>query len=313
MEWTEVTITIPTAYTDAAADIAQMTVPYGLYIEDYSDLEEGAREIAHIDLIDEELLKKDRTRSIVHIYLSPEANPAEALAFLSERYTAEGIPHTLGTASIREEDWANNWKQYFKPLKTGERLLICPLWESVPDPQGRKVLRIDPGLAFGTGGHHTTRLCLTLLEKAVAPGCTLLDVGCGSGILSIAGLLLGASRAVGVDIDPLAVKTAAENGRLNGMQSPAFTVLAGDLVTQVQGTFSVVASNIVADAIISLAPSIGRHLAPGGVWITSGIIDAREPDVLAAFAENGFAVTGRMEEGGWLCFACRRAEETGRR
>lgn len=121
MEWTEVTITVPTRYTDAAADIAQMTVPYGLYLEDYSDLEEGAREIAHIDLIDEDLLRKDRTHSIVHIYLSPEANPTEALSFLTERYTAEKIPHTLNTAAIREEDWANNWKQYFKPLTVGER------------------------------------------------------------------------------------------------------------------------------------------------------------------------------------------------
>lgn len=144
MEWTEVTITVPTRYTDAAADIAQMTVPYGLYLEDYSDLEEGAREIAHIDLIDEDLLRKDRTHSIVHIYLSPEANPTEALSFLTERYTAEKIPHTLNTAAIREEDWANNWKQYFKPLTVGERLLICPLWEDVPHTKGRKVLRIDP-------------------------------------------------------------------------------------------------------------------------------------------------------------------------
>lgn len=306
MEWTEVTITVPTRYTDAAADIAQMTVPYGLYLEDYSDLEEGAREIAHIDLIDEDLLRKDRTHSIVHIYLSPEANPAEALSFLTERYTAEKIPHTLNTAAIREEDWANNWKQYFKPLTVGERLLICPLWEDVPDANGRKVLRIDPGAAFGTGGHNTTRLCLAMLERVITPGCELLDVGCGSGILSIAGLLLGASRAVGVDIDPLAVKTAAENGRINGMEPPAFTALAGDLVTQVQGRFAVVASNIVADAIISLSSSIAGHLADGGVWITSGIIDTREPDVLAAFEENGFVVTDRMEDGGWLCFACKR-------
>ena len=305
MDWTELCITVATADTDRAADIANMAVPYGIYIEDYSDLEQGAREIAHIDLIDEELLARDRTRSLIHLYISPEDSPAEAVAYLRERLTAEGIGHELVSQEEREDDWANNWKQYFKPLPVGERLLIRPTWEPAGDAGGRQVLSIDPGMAFGTGGHDTTRLVLETLEQAVRPGTALLDVGCGSGILSIAALLLGAETAVGVDIDPLAVKTAAENGALNGFSPPRFTVFQGDLATDVEGWYDVVAANIVADAIIGLSPAVPRVLKPGGVYIVSGIIDTREADVVGALSACGFAVTGRREHGGWLCLTAR--------
>lgn len=307
MDWTEVCVTVATADTDRAADIANMAVPYGLYIEDYSDLEQGAREIAHIDLIDEDLLKKDRSRSLIHLYISPESNPLEAVAFLRERYTAEGIGHELLTNQVSEADWANNWKKYFKPLPVGERLLIRPTWEEAEDPGDRAVLSIDPGMAFGTGGHDTTRLVLETLEQYITPETDLLDVGCGSGILSIAALLLGARSAVGVDIDPLAVKTARENGTLNGFEEPRFTVLEGDLVDKISGRYQVVAANIVADAIIALSASIPAFLAPGGVYIVSGIIDTRERDVLEALAACGFAVTQRREHGGWLCMVCQKA------
>ncbi len=307
MDWTEVRMTVPTADTDRAAAIANMVVPYGLYIEDYSDLEQGAREIAHIDLIDEELLARDRTRSVLHVYISPEENPAEAAVFLRERFAAEGIDCELLTSAVSEEDWANNWKAYFKPLPVGERLLICPTWEPIPETDGRAVLSIDPGMAFGTGGHDTTRLVLETLEKAVTPETELLDIGCGSGILSIAALLLGAKRAFGVDIDPLAVKTARENGALNGMAEPRFTVCEGDLAARVTGRYDVVAANIVADAIIALSPAVPAFLKDGGTYIVSGIIDTREDEVLAALETSGFAVTGRRESGGWLCLRCVRA------
>lgn len=305
MNWTEVCIRVATADTDRASAIAHMVVPYGLYVEDYSDVEQGAREIAHIDLIDEELLARDRTHSVLHLYLRPEESPAEAVAFLRERYAAAGIANEVVTASVKEEDWAFGWKTYFKPLPVGERLLIRPTWEPPVDAGDRKVLSIDPGMAFGTGGHDTTKLVLETLETAVAPGCTLLDVGCGSGILSIAALLLGASRAVGVDIDPLAVRTAVENGQLNGFCAPQLTVLEGDLVDKVEGVYDVVAANIVADAIIALSPTVPRFLKPGGAYIVSGIIDTREADVLAALATAGFAVVERREQGGWLCLNCR--------
>ena len=210
MEWTEIIMKVPSAQLEQAADMAQMAVDGGIYVEDYSHLEEEAREIAHIDLIDEELLAKDREHGLVHLYISPEENPKEALAFLRERCAGEGIDCEFSVESCAEEDWINNWKQYFHPIPVGEKLLIRPTWEEAYDPQGRTVLHLEPGLAFGTGTHETTRLCLELLEKYLKPGMSLLDVGCGSGILSIAALVLGAERASAVDIDPKAVDVAYE-------------------------------------------------------------------------------------------------------
>lgn len=306
MDWTEVKIRIPTAHTDEAAAIANMAVPYGIYIEDYSDLEQGAREIARIDLIDEDLLARDRATSIIHLYIDPQDNPPEAVAFLRERLTAAGIPHEVDAETVCEEDWANNWKKYFKPLPVGEKLLICPSWETADNPDGRKLLSIDPGMAFGTGGHDTTRLVLEALERHVTDGCDFLDIGCGSGILSIAACLLGAGSALGVDIDALAVRTAKENGELNGLTEPKYTILKGDLAKDVSGKYPVIAANIVADAIIALSPAVPALLADGGVYIVSGIIDSREQDVLAALASCGFAVVERRAHGGWLCLVAKR-------
>lgn len=307
MDWTEVCIRIPAAHVDEAAAIANMVVPYGIYIEDYSDLEQGAREIAHIDLIDEDLLAKERDTALIHLYISPEENPAEAIAFLRERYTAVGIDHVVESNTVSEADWANNWKKYFKPLPVGEKILICPSWETTDNPENRAILSIDPGMAFGTGGHDTTRLVLETLEKYVTDGCDFLDVGCGSGILSIAACLLGAGRALGIDIDALAVKTAIENGELNDLTAPKYEIRLGDLARDVDGKYPVIAANIVADAIIMLSPAIPNLLAEGGVYIVSGIIGTREQDVLAALDNCGFTVVERREHGGWICLVTKKA------
>lgn len=299
--WTEVKIEVPADRVDLAGDIANMVVPYGIYIEDYSNLEAEAMEIAHIDLIDEELLAKDRSKAIVHVYISPEANPAEAISFLEERYRAEKIPHEISCASCVKEDWINNWKKYFKPIPVGKKLLIRPIWEENFDADGRIVLDLEPGLAFGTGTHETTRLCLELLEKYIRPGCEFLDMGCGSGILSVAALLLGAKSAVGVDIDPLAVKTAVENAKSNGVEE-RFTGICGNLADKVSGKFQVVAANIVADIVILLSKDAPRFLEKDSVYIVSGIIDAREDDVLSALSDT-FTVLERREEKGWVAMA----------
>lgn len=301
--WTEIKIEIPARDADRAGDIANMVVPYGIYMEDYSHLEEEAREIAHIDLIDEELLRKDRDKAVIHVYISPEENPAEAVSFLGERYRAAGIPFEITQDTCAEEDWINNWKKYFKPMPVGEKLLIRPLWEEDYDPQGRTVLHLEPGLAFGTGTHETTRLCLELLEKYVAPGVDFLDMGCGSGILSVAALALGAKAAVGVDIDPLAVKTAVENARVNGVEG-RFTGICGNLAQKVTGKFQVAAANIVADIVILLSQDAPRFLYPDSVYIVSGIIDSREADVLEALAGR-FTILERREERGWVAMALR--------
>lgn len=305
-DWTEVKIIVNADDVDKAGDIASMVVPYGIYIEDYRDLEQQAWEIAHINLIDEELLKKDRTKALVHVYISPEENPLEAVAFLRERYSAEGIESEIVLNECKNEDWENNWKQYFHPIPVGEKLLIRPLWEDEYEAGDRKVLNIEPGLAFGTGTHETTRLCLQTLEKHVHEGTTVLDIGCGSGILSIASLLLGAEKAVGVDIDALAVKTAIENGEVNGFKEPEYTILQGNLTDKVSGKFDVVVANIVADVIILFCKDVASFMKDDAVFITSGIIDTREQDVIDAFDKYGFEIQQRNTESGWVCFQCRK-------
>ena len=305
--WTEVKICVDAKDVDKAGDIATMVVPYGIYIEDYSDLEAQAWEIAHIDLIDEALLAKDRSKAYVHIYISPEENPLEAVAFLRERLTAENIENEIVTSACYKEEWENNWKQYFHTIEIGDRLVIKPKWETYENENGKKVLSIEPGLAFGSGTHETTRLCLQTLEQHITPETEVLDIGCGSGILSIASLLLGAKRAVGVDIDALAVKTAVENGKENGFLEPRYQVLQGNLTDRVSGKFDVVVANIVADVIVMFCRHVGAFMKENAVFITSGIIDTREQDVLDAFAENGFTVKERHTDKGWVCFTCIRS------
>ncbi len=302
MDWTEIKITVNADDVDKAGDIAHMVVPYGIYVEDYRALEQEAWEIARIDLIDEDLLAKDRTKGIVHIYISPEENPNEAVSFLSERLNAEKIEFELDETLCKNADWENNWKKYFKPMPVGNKLLIRPIWEDEYDAGNRAVIHLEPGLAFGSGTHDTTRLCLESIENYAEKGKTMLDIGCGSGILSVCGLLLGADSAVGVDIDALAVKTARENGKTNGFDDPQYKVLQGSLTDKVSGTFDIIAANIVADIIVILCNDVKKYLNPDGIFITSGIIEPRENDVLEAFEKNGLEVIARHESGGWLCF-----------
>lgn len=305
--WTEIKIKVPVEMVDEAGAIASMTVPYGIYIEDYSNLEEEAMEIAKIDLIDEELLSKDRSVGIVHIYISPEENPQEAVSFIEERLKDEGIDFTIELDNCAREDWENNWKQYFKPIKVGEKLIIRPIWVDDYDADGRAVLNLEPGIAFGTGTHETTRLCLEALENYVTDNTHMLDVGCGSGILSVAGMLLGAKDVIGVDIDKLAVKVAIENGKLNGLSYPQYNMIVGNLTDRVSGKFNVVTANIVADAIIMLTPDVKKFLDKNSVYIVSGIIDIREDEVLMCLSQNGFDIINRRTENGWVCLECKLA------
>ncbi|MGN1329001.1 MAG: 50S ribosomal protein L11 methyltransferase [Eubacterium sp.] len=305
--WTEISITVDTKDIDTAGNIANLVVPYGIYIEDYSDLENEIMEIAHIDLIEESLLQADRSKGIIHVYVNPHENPIEAVSFIRERLDLNGIEHNIKIADCATEDWVNNWKQYFHPMPIGKKLLIRPTWEEEYDPQGRIVLHIEPGLAFGTGSHPTTKLCLETLEKYIDDGSTVLDIGCGSGILSIASLLLGASSAFGVDIDSLAVKTAMENAKENGFDESKFKAVQGNLSDKVSGKYSVVVANIVADIIMEFNRDVGKFLDDGGVYITGGIIESREDEVLMSFAQNGFKVKERFEEKGWLVFVTEKA------
>ena len=304
MNYTEVKIYVKTEDTERASNIAVMAVPYGIYIEDYSDLEQAAWEIARIDLIDEDLLQKDRAESIVHIYIEEGNNPAEAVSFISDRLTAEKITFRIETDGCSEEDWADKWKAFFKPTPVGERLFVRPIWIDDYDAGDRAVLNIEPGAAFGTGTHDTTRLCLETLDKIIKDGDTVLDIGCGSGILAIASMLLGATEGFGVDIDELAVKTAKENGKMNGLDEPELKFVCGDLADKVTKQYDVVVANIVADIIILFSTQVRAFMKPGAKFIASGIIDTRADEVVMALQNAGLKLVERIEHGGWVCLVC---------
>ena len=285
MEWTDIRLTVAKSDADNAEAVATMIAEGGIYIEDYSDIEQQVAEIAHVDLIEQELLDKPRDRVIIHMYLEPGASPVE-------------------TEGVEQEDWQNGWRKYYHPLEIGKRLAVVPSWQEYDTDRVKLVL--DPGLAFGTGGHETTSLCMEALDERVQGGERVLDIGTGSGILAIAALKLGAAVAEGVDIDPVAVRTAGENAALNGVQDK-LTVLVGDLSDKASGKYDIITANIVANAILSLAPAVPGLMADGATFIASGIIDSRKDEVLAGLEAAGLAVVEVKEKRGWECIVCKKA------
>ncbi len=299
MIWSDIAFKVAVKNRAEAEAIALEASENGIYIEDYSNVEQEAMKIAHIDLIDEDLLKKDRHSVIIHIYV-PNGNPDEASSYIGERYSAAGIDYSVSTKSVKEEDWANNWKKYFHQLEVGKKMIICPSWEKADNPNHKTVLYLEPGLAFGTGTHPTTRLCLEVLQKYINYNSTVLDIGCGSGILAISAKLLGAKSVLGIDIDEKAVKTARENAQRNGCTDVKF--IEGDLTDKAEGRFSVVAANIVADVIVKLCLHVKQLMTDGGIFIAGGIIEPREPDVLKAFEDNGFGIIERNCREDWVSY-----------
>ena len=301
MDWTEIKATVPSAQVDEAAAIANMTVPYGIYIEDYSNLEQDALEIAHIDLIDEDLVNKDRTKSIIHLYIADSDNAVEVLSFLKERMAAAGIKFDIDSEIVDDTDWNENWKKYFKAFEIGDKLAVCPSWEEYNNKDNRTVISLDPGAAFGTGTHATTSLCLEILENKIKDTTTILDVGTGSGILAIASMLLGAKSAIGVDIDALSVKTANENAKRNGV-SDGTEFIVGDLADKISGKYDIVCANIVADVIIRLFDNVADFMKEDGILIISGIIDIRAAEVEKAALNHGFRILENLTREEWHAY-----------
>lgn len=304
MEYSEICIKVKTKDTQIAESIANMAVPYGIYVEDYSDIKEQSWEIAHIDLIDEELLNKDSSLSLIHLYLEEDMNLEETLSYLNERFTAEKIDYSIDTSRVNDSLWKDNWKKHFHITEIGERLVIRPSWLKYDNKTSRKVLSIDPGAAFGTGTHATTKMCLVALEKFVNYG-NLLDIGCGSGILAIAAALLGAEKCDGVDIDGVAVKVAKENAQINGVENKVeFSV--GDLAEHINDKYDIVCANIVADVIISLLENVDNYMKKDALFICSGIIDSRENDVREALSKQSFEIIEECSQDNWRAFVCRK-------
>ena len=302
MDFIEIIVEINILDLEVASAISNTVVPYGIYIEDYSNLETEAEEITHSSLIDESLLSKNRDLAWIHIYVPEEENATESIAFLQERLTASRIEHKISIKVCKVDEYINNWKQYFNPICVGNRLVISPSWKK-PDAQysGRKILKIDPGLAFGTGSHETTQLCLEMLEKYLKPKNNLLDIGCGSGILSIAAILLGANKATGVDIDELAIKTAKENAKINKI-SDKFIAICGDLIEKINGKFDIILANLVSDVIIRLNKTVKNYMYKNSIYIMSGIIEIYRNDVMKSL-ESDFEVVDIKNKNGWLAIA----------
>ena len=314
MNWTEVKIYTTTAGIDPLTGSMLDLGLQGFMIEDAQDFDEFLHDTTpHWDYVDQAVMEKMKDcETCVTIYVADNPQGMEELAQVRQilaRLKAQDPDGKYGRLELEmkgvdEEDWSNAWKKYYHPVQVGEHLVVCPSWEAYDRQPDDVVLTLNPGMAFGTGTHDTTRLCMELLEKYITPQDTVLDVGCGSGILAITAALLGANKIIGCDIDEVAVKVAGENAALNGVQD-RIAFHQGDLTSQVEGSFQIICANIVADVIICLSEDAGRYLAKDGIFITSGIIDTREQDVLNALEQNGFQVIERRTSGGWVALACK--------
>ena len=306
MQWIEAAVETKSEEIDAVCAALAELGAGGMVVEDEADFQRFLEQNhQYWDYVDDELADKFRGVSRVKFYL---ADDDEGRALLET--IRAGLDREIRTAIVADSDWENNWRQYYEPIEIGEKLVVVPEW--LEAPEGPRIpLRLDPGLIFGTGSHATTRMCLAALEGLSGTGKTVLDLGCGSGILAIGALLLGCERAVGCDIDPKAPDVAESNAALNGIGADRFRVYAGDVLSDASmramlGTdFDIVTANIVSDVIIPLSSMVRPFLKPGGSFLCSGIIEGRQDEVADALVKNGFAIEAHYNEEDWHCFLCR--------
>ncbi len=300
-EWTQIKVTVPLEHLDNLVAIMSM-ISNQLQIEDYSDIDLKS---CYGDLIDESILNADKTIASVSVYISGDRPCNDELAFLRDRLAVANLTDkaTVTLGGVNEEDWANAWKAYYKPLHIGEKMVIVPAWERYDEQPGEIVVRMDPGMAFGTGSHETTRLVIGLLEKYTKPACRMLDVGCGSGILAICAAKLGAGQCRAYDIDPVAVRVANENIKDSGLSN--VTCEVSDLLRDVDRSYpyDLITANIVADIIIRMSPDVGALMHEGTVLLVSGIILERSGDVVEALEANGLKVVERVVDNDWCAMA----------
>lgn len=287
----------------------------GFEVIDPADFREFIETVTpHWDYVDESLQERLSGRTLIKVYAADNPQGLAMLRDIEERIEMlKTSPERefYGTLEITvedlpEEDWQSGWKQYYKPISV-ERLTVVPMWEDYTAKEGETVMKIDPGMAFGTGAHETTRLCLKALTQADLTDKAVLDIGCGSGILSIGAVALGAKEAFGCDIDRLAVEVARRNAELNGLGDRC-RYEAGDLLEAVEGKYPIVTANIVADVILTLLKDLHEVLEVGGLFITSGIIDTRKDELLAAMPAAGLDVLSIEEERGWVAIIARKVK-----
>ena len=300
--WTQVKVTVPLRELDDLVAVMSM-INNNLMIEDYSDIDVNLK-TCYGDLIDEKILNANKDIASVSVFIPSDRSYMDDLAYIRQRCEELSLHAEVELVGVNEEDWANSWKQYYKPVKIGEKIVICPAWEKYTPAEGELVIRMDPGMAFGTGTHETTRLVIRLLEKYTKAGQRMLDVGTGTGILAICASRLGADICRAYDIDPTAVRVARENIKDSGLTN--VTCDQSDLLKQVSlegGQYDLVCANIVADIIIRMTPDVGKYMKDDAVLLASGIIAERCDDVVACFEANGFKVVEKLTDNDWCGLA----------
>ncbi|MDI6617412.1 MAG: 50S ribosomal protein L11 methyltransferase [Clostridiales bacterium] len=306
-KWMEITVITTTEAVDAVSEIICEQGANGVSIEDPKDIINNNSKAGEWDYIDERLFTKNLEDVKIKGYLPDDKSVHQKIENIKnavERLEDYGIKKGKGEISIKkvdETDWANSWKKYYKPLKIGDHIVIKPSWEKYTAKKDDIIIDLDPGMAFGTGTHETTRMCIGLLEKYIKNNSTVFDVGCGSGILSIASSKLGAVNVTGIDIDGVAVRVARENIRLNGAEN--IRILHGNLLDAVHGKADIIVANIIADAIIKISEIVPKFLKEGGVFISSGIISDRLSDTRDVLLNNGFKIIEIKEMGEWVAIA----------
>lgn len=309
MKWAEISIQTTHEATEAIADIFHELGSSGVVIED-PELVNSYRRSGTWDYCD---IPEETDVEVVTVkaYLLVDEQLEEKMRIFEERVN-ELVNHNLDKGQgnikyqeINEEDWASSWKDYFHPIRVGEHVVIKPSWEAYEQMAGDLVIELDPGMAFGTGTHHTTAMCIRSLEEVIRPGSTVFDIGTGSGVLAIAAAKLGAESVQAVDLDQVAVRVAKENVVINEVEQ-VVNVAAGDLLTGIHGQADVIIANIIADVIIKLVPDIPKRLKDNGVLIASGIIVERLSDVTAAILNNNLTIDKVIEEGGWVAILVRK-------
>ncbi len=300
--WNKLTATVKTEMLDDACAVMSM-LDNGLMIEDYSDFSVNGM---YGELVDESILNSDKTKASVSIFVPEEKSLAEYISFLKERFAELSLDAEISVLGMCEDDWSEAWKKYYHPIPLG-KVTIVPAWEDYTAKDGEVIIKMDPGMAFGTGTHETTRLVMKIMQDEIRGGELLLDVGTGSGILSICAAKLGARHCNAYDIDPVAVKVARENAEADGITN--ITVGVSDLlrgVDRTMGKYDFCVANIVADIIIRMLPDIGSYLTDEAPIILSGIIEPRKEDVIKKADECGFFVVREEQENDWVALMLRR-------
>ena len=300
-EWSQIKVTVKTEELDRLVAVMSM-INSNLMIEDFSDID---LKTCYGDLIDESILNADKSHASVSYFVEVGSNLTDDLSFLKDRLSANAFNDAkIEVVGVCEEDWANSWKAYYKPFKIG-KIVIVPAWEKYQAQDGEIIVTMDPGMAFGTGTHETTRLIIGLLQKYVKAGDSLLDVGTGSGILAICGAKLGAEECYAYDIDPMSVRVANENIKDSGLEG-RIVCAQSDLLKQaykMAGGYNIVCANIVADIIIRMTPDVSEFMNENTVLLASGIISERCHDVVDCFEKNGFKIVEKAEDNGWCALA----------